>query len=98
MRRFYHIKHAQEEVIVGLHKSSSSEQVMAAVKVTSLNEELQQVREALREIEEERDQLRETVANNKQQLDSMQGKKGASCLTEQTSVLFSSPVFQAIIN
>lgn len=68
------INPAQEEMIVTLHKTSSSEQVMAAVKVTSLNEELQQVREALRMIEEERDQLKETVAENKQQLDSIQGK------------------------
>ena len=89
LRVFNMINPAQEEVIVGLHKSSSSEQVTAAVKVTSLNEELQQVREALRAIEEERDQLKETMAENNQQLDSMQGKKRVSSVHLITSLVCS---------
>ena len=68
----------QEMAIVDLHKTSSSEQVAAAVKVGSLSEELQQIRASLRDVEEERDQLKKAVFAGEQQLnlqlESLQGE------------------------
>ena len=61
-----------------LHKTSSSEQVAAAVKIGSLSEDLQQIRASLRDVEEERNQLKKAVFASKQQvksqLESLQGE------------------------